>query len=131
MVSANRDEAEQQATDLVARLGCTDIACLRNTTPEQLVATSGTGHDDYRPMVGGRLLVSPAKAFATGRFNRVPVLYSGNHDEETGQLAGMELAGLPPADRLQLPGGGTSHRRASQPARATCWNCRTCSGSAT
>lgn len=88
-----RDEAEQQATDFVARLGCTDIACLRNKTPEQLVATSGAGHDDYRPIVGGRLLpVSPARAFATGRFNRVPVLYGGNHDEETGQLAGMELA---------------------------------------
>jgi para-nitrobenzyl esterase len=92
-----QDEAERQARDLLATSGCADLDCLRARTPAELVAISGAGHDIYRPVVGGRLLpVSPAEAFATGRFNRVPVLYGGNHDEETGQLAGRELAGLPP-----------------------------------
>lgn len=97
-------EAEQQAHDLAAALGCTDVACLRKKTPAELIAASGAGHDAYRPVIGGRLLpVSPAQAFATGRFNRVPVLYGGNHDEETGQLAGRELAGLPPITEDTYP----------------------------
>ena len=99
-----REEAAQQARDLVSASGCADLDCLRARTPAQLVAISGTGHDAYRPVVGGRLLpVSPAEAFATGRFNRVPVLYGGNHDEETGQLAGRELAGLPPLTAADYP----------------------------
>jgi para-nitrobenzyl esterase len=92
-----REEAEQQARDLTTALDCADVACLRTKPAAELVAKSGAGHDAYRPVVGARLLpVSPAEAFATGRFNRVPVLYGGNHDEETGQLAGGELAGVPP-----------------------------------
>lgn len=91
-----REEAEQQARDFVTALGCGDVACLRGKRTVELIAASGAGHDAYRPVVGGRLLpVSPAEAFASGRFNRVPVLYGGNHDEETGQLAGRELAGMP------------------------------------
>jgi para-nitrobenzyl esterase len=90
-------EAEQQARDLMTALRCTDIACLREKSLDELITASGVGHDAYRPVVGGRLLpLSPAEAFAEGRFNRVPVLYGGNHDEETGQLAGRELRGLPP-----------------------------------
>jgi para-nitrobenzyl esterase len=93
----DQGEAERQARDLTEALGCTNVACLRKKTPADLIAASGAGHDTYRPVIGGRLLpLSPAEAFATGRFNRVPVLYGGNHDEETGQLAGRELAGQPP-----------------------------------
>ncbi|HEX6351935.1 carboxylesterase/lipase family protein [Actinophytocola sp.] len=99
-----RDEAERQARDLVEALECADVDCLRRKTPEELVAASGAGHDGYRPVVGGRLLpMSPAEAFASGRFNRVPVLYGGNHDEETGQFAGRELAGLPPITAADYP----------------------------
>lgn len=97
-------EAEQQARELAAALGCADIACLREKTAAELVAASGTGHDAYRPVIGGRLLpVSPAEAFRTGRFATVPVLIGGNHDEETGQLAGRELAGLPPLTAENYP----------------------------
>lgn len=93
----SQDEARQQAHDVAAALGCADAAGLRTRSAAELVAASGSGHDTYRPVIGGSLLpVSPAEAFATGRFNRVPVLHGGNHDEETGQLAGRELAGLPP-----------------------------------
>lgn len=99
-----RDEAEQQARDVATALGCTDVDCLRAKTTAELVAASGAGHDAYRPVVGGRLLpVSPADAFASGRFNRVPVLYGGNHDEEAGQLAGRELAGMPPLTAAAYP----------------------------
>lgn len=100
----DRPEAEQQARDLMAALHCTDVACLRKKTPAELITASGAGHDTYRPVVGGRLLpLRPAEAFATGRFNRVPVLYGGNHDEETGQLAGLELAGRPPLTAEAYP----------------------------
>jgi para-nitrobenzyl esterase len=100
----DRPEAERQARDFAAALGCADAACLRDHTPEELVAASGGGHDDYRPVVGGALLpVAPADAFASGRFNRVPVLYGGNHDEETGRLAGLELAGAPPLTAAAYP----------------------------
>jgi para-nitrobenzyl esterase len=99
-----RQEAEQQGRDFAAALGCADSACLREHTPAELVAASGGGHDDYRPVVGGALLpVRPADAFASGRFNRVPVLYGGNHDEETGMLAGRELAGAPPLTAAAYP----------------------------
>jgi para-nitrobenzyl esterase len=98
------EEAEQQARDLATALDCADVDCLRAKEPAELVAASGAGHDEYRPVVGGRLLpVSPAEAFASGRFNRVPVLYGGNHDEETGQLAGRELAGMPPLTTDDYP----------------------------
>lgn len=102
--SRERAESEQNAVDFAAALGCPDGKCLRDKTTAELVAASGAGHDNYGPVVGGATLpVSPAQAFATGQFNRVPVLYGGNHDEETGQLAGMELAGLPPVDRENYP----------------------------
>jgi para-nitrobenzyl esterase len=108
-----RPEAEQQARDLMAALSCTDIACLWKKTPEELIAASGAGHDAYRPVIGGSLLpLSPAEAFATGRFNRVPVLYGGNHDEETGQLAGRELMGVPPLTPEAYPAAvGESFRQ--------------------
>jgi para-nitrobenzyl esterase len=100
-----RAEAESQARAVAAALDCQDVACLRTKSAAELVAASGSGHDTYRPVVGGRLLpVSPAEAFASGRFNRVPVLFGGNHDESTGQLAGGELAGLPPLSAEAYPG---------------------------
>lgn len=93
----DRATAERAAVQLATDLGCPDGSCLRGMDAQDLVAASGTGHDEYRPVAGGRLLpVEPAKAFASGRFNRVPVLFGGNHDEDLGQLAGMVLAGAPP-----------------------------------
>jgi para-nitrobenzyl esterase len=106
----SQTEAEHQAQTLAAALNCADAACLRAKTPAELIAASGTGHDVYRPVIGGRLLpTSPAEAFETGRFNKVPVLYGGNHDEETGQLAGRELAGLPPLTAEAYPAAVTEN----------------------
>jgi para-nitrobenzyl esterase len=101
-----RADAEAAARDFLTRTDCADVACLREKEPAELVAALALApHDGYRPVVGGPLLpVSPAEAFATGRFNRVPVLYGGNHDEETGQLVGRELAGLPPLTADDYPG---------------------------
>jgi para-nitrobenzyl esterase len=99
-----RADAERAAVQLATDLGCTTVDCLRHKTTDELVAASGAGHDDYRPVVGTPTLpVAPAETFASGHFNRVPVLYGGNHDEETGQLIGMELAGQPPVDRENYP----------------------------
>jgi len=106
----DRADAEQQGLAFAAGLGCGDqrtaLRCLRGKTPAELLAAAGTGHDGYRPVTGGTLLpVAPARAFETGRFNQVPVLYGGNHDEETGQLAGLELVpGAKPIDAAAYPG---------------------------
>jgi para-nitrobenzyl esterase len=106
----SQEEAERQAGEVLQAVGCADVACLRQKSPAALVAASGGGHDSYRPVVGGRLLpVSPAEAFASGRFNHVPVLYGGNHDEETGQLAGRELAGMPPLTEDAYPAALTEY----------------------
>jgi len=106
----DRAEAEQDGLAFAASVGCGDqrtaLRCLRGKTPAELLAAAGTGHEGYRPVTGGTLLpVAPARAFETGRFNRVPVLYGGNHDEETGRLAGLELVpGATPIDAAAYPG---------------------------
>ena len=96
-------DAERQALALAAEVGCPDLRaasrCLRDKSPAELVAASGAGHDDYRPVSGTALLpLDPAAAIASGRFNRVPVLHGSAHDEEGGQLGGLEL--LPGAEPL-------------------------------
>jgi para-nitrobenzyl esterase len=47
----------------------------------------------YGPVYGTRLLPdTPREAFASGRFNRVPVLHGINRDEETFRVYGLELS---------------------------------------
>jgi para-nitrobenzyl esterase len=97
-------EAEHNARSVTSKLACADIDCLHTISAETLLAASGSGHDQYRPVTGGPLLpVSPAEAFATGHFNKVPILLGGNRDEWTGQLAGREMAGLPPLAPSDYP----------------------------
>ncbi len=96
-------DAERQALAVATGVGCPDAAaaeqCLRGKSPAELVAASGAGHEGYRPVAGTRLLPrDPAAAIAAGRFNRVPVLHGSAHDEEGGQLGGLEL--LPGAEPL-------------------------------
>ncbi|WP_228539504.1 carboxylesterase/lipase family protein [Nocardia sp. XZ_19_385] len=93
--SRSRQEAEQQGIGLATRAGCPDLAtaadCLRTKSATELLAAAGGGHDDYRPVIDGDLLpLAPREAFATGRFNKVPVLLGSNRDEVRGQLGGME-----------------------------------------
>jgi para-nitrobenzyl esterase len=60
-------------------LGCTTAACLRGISNTTLV---GIQPGTLYAFVDGTLLTeTPAQAFATGNFNRVPVMAGTNHDE--------------------------------------------------
>ncbi|MFF8847551.1 carboxylesterase/lipase family protein [Streptomyces sp. NPDC015127] len=64
----------------------------RIALPGQLVNPFGAG-PEYTPVYGGRLLPRPPReAFATGRFNKVPVLQGINRYEERARVYGLELA---------------------------------------
>jgi para-nitrobenzyl esterase len=104
--SRTRAEAEADSIGVIRAVGCADApdvgACLRSdqTTVARLLAAYGPWGEP-RPVSGTPLLpLTPAEAFRTGRFNRVPVLIGVNHDEENGRYAGMEFepggAPIPP-----------------------------------
>lgn len=101
--SASRTRAVAQAeSDVVIReVGCAkqaDVAaCLRDVDMGVLLAKYGTENREPRPVSGTATLPVPVdEALRTGRFNRVPVLFGVNHDEETGMILGLELAtGVP------------------------------------
>lgn len=62
----------------------------RTAAPEHLVNPFGTG-PEYAPAYGGKLLPrTPEEAFATGKFNKVPVLQGINRDESRAGIYGME-----------------------------------------
>ncbi|WP_345576049.1 carboxylesterase/lipase family protein [Streptomyces prasinosporus] len=64
----------------------------RTAAPEHLVNPFGTG-PEYAPAYGGGLLpLTPEQAFATGRFNKVPVLQGINRHEARALVHGLELA---------------------------------------
>jgi para-nitrobenzyl esterase len=109
-------QAETGGLALAAAAGCADqsASCLRALPPVALLAVQPGLVD---PIVDGELLTAtPAAAFASGEFNRVPVITGTNHDEwrlftalfydYTGALltdadyvaAVGALMGLPPSD---------------------------------
>ncbi|MFI7519169.1 carboxylesterase family protein [Micromonospora globbae] len=95
--SRTRAEAEADSAAVIEAVGCADAtdvaACLRSdeTTVAELLAAYGPWGEP-RPVSGTPLLpLSPAEAFRTGRFNRVPVLIGVNHDEENGRYGGLEV----------------------------------------
>ncbi|MET8331833.1 carboxylesterase family protein [Streptomyces sp. NPDC005181] len=64
----------------------------RTASPGQLMNPFGMG-PQYTPVYGGKLLPrTPQEAFATGQFNKVPVLQGINRYEERGRVYGLELA---------------------------------------
>jgi para-nitrobenzyl esterase len=74
-------QAETAGKAFAANAGCADqtAACLRGLPVSTILANEDSG---YTPDIDGRVLVrSLASAFATGRFNRVPVVDGTNHDE--------------------------------------------------
>jgi para-nitrobenzyl esterase len=79
------EESEAVGVTLASKLGCdqgTDediAACLRAAPVSQIVANEST---PIAAIVEGTMLpVSPAVAFTTGAFNRVPIINGTNHDE--------------------------------------------------
>ncbi|MEV6306259.1 carboxylesterase family protein [Actinoplanes sp. NPDC051861] len=89
--SRTRASAEADSTGVISAVGCTDkpdiAACLRAVPVADLLAAYDVWSEP-RPVAGTALLpLSPADAFRTGRFNRVPVMIGVNHDEENGRYA--------------------------------------------
>jgi para-nitrobenzyl esterase len=75
---------EAAGTAFATRAGCTDqtATCLRGLTVAQVLAAAPGGLSAATPVLDGKLLTqSLDTAFASGQFNRVPVLEGANHDE--------------------------------------------------
>jgi para-nitrobenzyl esterase len=88
--------AETQGQAFAAQAGCADqtAACLRDLPVSTILANETAG--GYTPDVDGQVLTRTlSSAFATGRFNRVPIVNGTNHDEWRLFVAESELAGAP------------------------------------
>lgn len=91
-----RQTAEREGLAVAQDLGCSDpdtaAVCLRGTSVTELLDKSDP--IEFGPVLGGPVLpVDPARALATGHFNRVPVIQGGNRDEERLRVWGMEVSG--------------------------------------
>jgi para-nitrobenzyl esterase len=87
--------AETAGEAFAAKAGCASqaAACLRGLPVQTILADEGTG---YTPDVDGQVLTqSLGTAFASGQFNRVPVINGSNHDEWRLFVAESELEGAP------------------------------------
>lgn len=92
-----RAQAERDGVALAGRLGlgtAPSAAQLRKVGVEALLKAAGDpAQPGFGPVVGGPVLpIAPARAIATGRFHRVPVLVGINHDEERMHVWGIEMA---------------------------------------
>ncbi|MGH8881493.1 MAG: carboxylesterase/lipase family protein, partial [Stackebrandtia sp.] len=86
------EQAEANTRAMMERLGADDVGELRGKKAEEILQASESGHEGYRLVKGTKLLpLSPGEAITSGQFNKVPVLYGSNRNEENGRLAGMEL----------------------------------------
>ncbi|MFC8128890.1 carboxylesterase/lipase family protein [Streptomyces sp. NPDC057302] len=82
-------QGEGTAADIGKQPGVQDW---RKAPVKHLIHPFGQG-PRYTPVYGGELLPrTPKEAFATGKFNKVPVLQGINRDEERAMVYGMELA---------------------------------------
>ncbi|MGZ0148789.1 carboxylesterase/lipase family protein [Kribbella sp. WER1] len=91
-----RSEREEHGLDVATKVGCskpaTAAACLRSKSTEELVKWSDDGVGSGPTVGGGMLPISPEVAFATGRFNHVPVIQGTTRDEHRLFTAAIETA---------------------------------------
>jgi para-nitrobenzyl esterase len=76
--------AESEGATFASAVGCADqdLACLRAVPVATLLGHQSTSPTAYLPKVDGHVLpMSIGTAFATGQFNRVPVIEGSTHDE--------------------------------------------------
>jgi para-nitrobenzyl esterase len=88
--------SEAQGSAFATAVGCTDqsAACLRGTNVATLVANDASAYITTQD--GTVLPTSPMQAFASGQFNRTPVLQGSNHDEGRFLVAMLfDLRGAP------------------------------------
>ena len=95
LTPSSRHAAEVDGQDFAKRAGCADqsAACLRSLSVPTILKYQDSG---YRPDIDGVVLTrSLASAFATGKFNRVPVIDGTNLDERRLFVAIDQLIGDP------------------------------------
>jgi para-nitrobenzyl esterase len=76
--------AEATGAVFATTAGCTDqtAACLRGLSVAQVLAAQPGGTSGASPTIDNKFLTqSVGAAFASGQFNRVPILEGANHDE--------------------------------------------------
>ncbi len=73
-------EAEIAGVALAKKVGCATASCLRAVPVAQLVAAEPSGNS-YPILDGVMLPQTPGAAFASGQFNRVPVIAGTSHDD--------------------------------------------------
>ena len=89
--------------DVAASVGCSSetSACLRALPASALTAVEP---GILFPFVDGTLLTqTPAEAFASGQFNRVPVIHGMNHDEWSAAVEGEYDFGIGPLTDAEYP----------------------------
>lgn len=121
-------EAETNGAAFATAVGCASQspACLRSVSTADVVKVAGTpfnaagpdaiaGEALYAPVRGTTVLpLAPIAAYATGRFNHVPVMNGTNHDELNGVVAvGLDpspnaLAVQPYADETSIDASTTT-----------------------
>ncbi|WP_233510975.1 carboxylesterase/lipase family protein [Actinomadura craniellae] len=103
-----QDAQQGSGAAWAAGQGCTDVACMRGKTAEQVLAASLTPAVRWTPVVDGKVMpLQIQEALDTGRFHRVPVVQGTTADEgrltvaSTYDLAGRRLTaeGYPAAVR--------------------------------
>ncbi|GCD96106.1 carboxylesterase/lipase family protein [Embleya hyalina] len=91
-----RAERQKNGLEVAANVGCTDpvtaATCLRDKSPGELAKWSDVGVGSGPTVGEGFLPLSPERAFATGRFNRVPVMQGTTRDEHRLFTAAIEAA---------------------------------------
>jgi para-nitrobenzyl esterase len=92
----SRSEREKHGVEVAAKIGCSDpgtaAACLRAKPVDDLAQWSDDGVGSGPTFGGGMLPLSPERAFATGRFNRVPIIQGTTRDEHRLFTAAIETA---------------------------------------
>ncbi|MFE3202599.1 carboxylesterase/lipase family protein [Embleya sp. NPDC059237] len=90
-----RADREAHGLEVAANVGCTDpvtaAACLREKSVDELAKWSDVGLGSGPTVGGGFLPLGPERAFATGRFNRVPVMQGTTRDEHRLFTAAIEV----------------------------------------
>jgi para-nitrobenzyl esterase len=96
LTQASLASAETAGQAFATKAGCSDqtAACLRSLPVSTILADENAG--GYTPNVNSEVLPQTLRtAFATGDFNRVPIINGTNHDEWRLFVALSELEGNP------------------------------------
>jgi para-nitrobenzyl esterase len=96
LTQASLASAEAAGQAFAAKAGCSDqtAACLRSLPVSTILANETAA--GYTPNINSEVLPQTLKsAFATGEFNRVPIINGTNHDEWRLFVALSELEGAP------------------------------------